>query len=318
VRQTLLRRSVAVALVAAAIWFLVDAIASNWEALREHQWQVDIGLLMGSVVAHVAVLGWGVWVWGRVLRCFGRGEVGLGLLLRIWFLSNLARYIPGKIFQFVAVAQLARGAGLPAGVLLASLLIHTGFALLSAGLLSAWTLGGHLGTAVPFPLIVGAATVASAAVVHPTLLNLALSVVSRMARRDLLRWYGRWRDGVLLLLLSVVSWSFYGVAYFLFLAALTPLPISAVPQLSGINALSFVAGYLALVTPGGLGVREAAMTALLLPLLPRSVAAVLAIASRLWTIAAEIIGGMIALIVARRMKPGSGPATDEIRARAAE
>lgn len=104
----------------------------------------------------------------------------------------------------------------------------------------------------------------------------------------------------MLLALSLVSWILYGLVYFLFLASLTPLPLGVLPQLAGVNALSFVAGYLAFVTPGGLGAREAAMTALLLPLVPASVAAVLAVASRLWTIIAEVAGGMLALLLLRR------------------
>jgi glycosyltransferase 2 family protein len=254
VNRTLLRRAAAVALVAAAVWFLGDAIVSNWAALREHEWRVDVPLLVASVVAHVAVLAWGVWVWGRVLRRFAGEPVPQSTLLRIWFLSNLARYIPGKVFQFLAVAGLARGAGLAPGRLLASLLVHTGLALLSASVVAAWTLAGALLPHLPTPAVGVLATAAAVLVVHPAVLNLALRTVSRVARRAVLRWEGGWGDGVALLLLSVVSWSFYGVAYYLFLAALTPLPLGTLPQLSGINALSFVAGYMALVTPGGLGV----------------------------------------------------------------
>ena len=56
----------------------------------------------------------------------------MGTLQRIWFLSNLARYLPGKVFQFIAVAQLSRGAGLSGAVLLTAMLVHTGITLLSA------------------------------------------------------------------------------------------------------------------------------------------------------------------------------------------
>jgi glycosyltransferase 2 family protein len=308
VTRKLGRRLVAIGLVAAAGWFLVDAIAANWQALLEFEWEVDPGLLVTSIAAHVAVLVWGVWVWGRVLGCFAEERVPHGVLLRIWFLSNLAKYIPGKIFQFVAVAHLGRTAGVGPSVLLASLLVHTALTLMAAMVLAGFTLPGLLLPGVP-PLAVGAlVAVASALLVHPVLLDHALRVVGRLARRDVLRWRGRWSDGMILLVLAFFSWLIYGLAYYLFLVSLTPLPIGALPVLSGVNALSFVAGYLAIVTPGGLGVREAAMTALLLPFLPRSVAAVLAIAARLWTIAAEIVGGVVALMLEKTARtPGRSP-----------
>lgn len=293
------KRLLAGLLVAAAAWFLADAIITNWQALRAFEWSVDPLRLVASLAAHVAVLGWGVWVWHRVLHHFEHAPVRQATLLRIWFLSNLARYIPGKIFQFLAVAQLSRAAGLSAAVLLTSLLVHTGLALLSAVVLGAWTLSGALLPAAS-PLAVGGLTTAVALLlVHPTAINRTLSTGSRLLRRPMIRWRAGWAGGILLLGLSVLSWLFYGAAYALFIAALTPVPLTALPVLAGVNALSFVAGYLALVTPGGLGVREAAMTGLLLPLLPRGVAAVLAIAARLWTIAAELAGGALVLLLVR-------------------
>jgi glycosyltransferase 2 family protein len=304
VTRRLAGRLLGALLVAAAVWFLTAAIVDNWEALREHEWRVNPVLLVASVAAHVGVLVWGVLVWGRVQRQFTGAPVRARGLLRIWFLSNLARYIPGKVFQFIAVAHLGRGAGAAPSVLLASLLIHTGLSLLTATLLAGLTLGTQLLPAIPPLLPAAAISIAAVIAVHPAPLNAGLRVVARLTRRDLLRWQGSWRDGLGLLLLSLLSWVLYGVAYYLFLAALTPLPPATLPVLAGVNALSFVAGYLAIVTPGGLGVREAAMTALLLPLLPQSVAAVLAIASRLWTIAAEIVGGLLALVLARRSRLG--------------
>jgi uncharacterized membrane protein YbhN (UPF0104 family) len=301
------RRAVAFLLVAATAFYLAWTVADNWLQVRAYPWDVDPLLLVASVAAHVAVLAWGGGVWGRVLRHFEHPPVGLPTLLRIWFLSSLARYIPGKVFQFLAVAQLSSAAGLSGAVMLTSLVVHTGLALLSATLLSAWTLAGPLLPALPAVPVGIAATLLALAFVHPRFLNAALGVVPRLLGKNVIRWNGTWADGALLLALSVGSWVFYGGAYYLLLASLADLPARAVPMLSGVNALSFVVGYLAVVTPGGMGIREVAMTRLLLPLVPESVGAVLAIASRLWTIAAEVIGGFI-VVLAFRAKAGPAPA----------
>jgi glycosyltransferase 2 family protein len=298
-------------LVVAAAGFLVRAIATNWSALQAHDWQVRPVLLALSLALHIGVLAWGVVVWMMVQRRFAPDAAPLGELMRIWFLSNLARYIPGKIFQFVAVAHLGRGAAAGASVLLASLLVHTGFSLLAAAVVGGWTLGPAAVPAVPAGLWIVGATALAAIAVHPLILDRGLALVSRVTRRDLLRWHGGWADSLVLLGFSVAAWMLYGFAYFLFLASLTPLNLSALPALAGVNALSFVAGYLAIVTPGGLGVREAAMTGLLLPVVPASVAAVLSIASRLWTIAAELIGGGIVLAVFRSRPAGTADQTLE-------
>ncbi len=265
-------------------------------------------LLLASVAALVLVLAWGVWVWGRTLRHFEHPPVPGAALQRIWFLGNLARYIPGKIFQFVAVAQLSRGAGLSGPVLLTSLLVHTGMALLAAGVLAAWTLAGGVPGGIDPRASAAIATALALLAVHPRFLDGLLGIVPRLLRRETIRWRGSWADGVVLLALSVASWAFYGVAYQLFVSAIADVPWRLLPQMAGVNALSFLIGY-ASPLPGGAGLREVAMAELLRPYLPDGVAAVLSLASRLWTIAAELVGGTLAVLLARGAvaRPVDGP-----------
>lgn len=301
------RRIAGALLVAATVAYLAVTIRSNWGELRAYEWRADPALLSLSVAAHVLVLGWGVWVWGRVLACFEHPPVRLGPLQRIWWLSNLARYVPGKVFQFIAVAQLSRAAGLSGAVLITSILVQTGMALLSAAVVAAWTLGARVPLpADPLPVAV-AVTLAAGCAVHPAFLNRLLAVIPRLLGKTVIRWNAGWMTGLGLLGLSVVSWAFYGVAYHLFVASLTDAPRTMLPQMAGVNALSFLIGY-ASVLPGGIGLREFAMTELLKGYFPEGVAAVLSIASRLWTLAAELIGGTAAWLLVRGAAPAAGPA----------
>jgi glycosyltransferase 2 family protein len=292
------KRAAGALLVLAAAGYLAYTIADNWQQMRAFEWRVRPLWLAASVAAHVAVLAAGVWGWGLTLRNFEHARVPLSTLLRLWFVSNLARYVPGKVFQFLALAQLSRAAGLSAGVLLTSILVHTGMALLSATVLAAWTLGDvvvpALGARWAGPVVTGLAILA----VHPAFLNLLIGAVPRLLKRPLLRWSGSWRTGTLLLTLSTLNWAAYGVAYHLFIGSLAEVPWRLLPELAGVNALSFVIGYASLL-PGGIGLREVAMTELLRPFLPGGVGAVLAVASRLWTIATELVGAGVAIVLAR-------------------
>lgn len=297
-RKSPWRRVAGVLLIVATAWWLGRMIAGNWTELRRFDWRADPGLLGASVAAHVAVLAFGVWVWSRVLRHFEHPPVRLGTLQRIWFLSNLARYVPGKVFQFVAVAQLSRNAGLSGAVLLTSMLVHTGITLLSAVVVAAWTLAGGIVRGVDplWPALV--VSIGAALAVHPALLNRLLAVIPRLLKKDVIRWNARWIDGVTLLALSIINWLLYGVAYHLFMASLTDVPWTLMPQMAGVNALSFFLGY-ASPLPGGGGLREVSMAELLGPYLPEAVAAVMSLATRLWTIAAELLGGGLVLLLVR-------------------
>jgi glycosyltransferase 2 family protein len=290
-------------LVLAAAIFLGLTIARHWREVEAFDWQVRWAALATSVLALAAVLAWGVVVWKLVLDRFDHPPVPLRQLMRIWFLSNLARYVPGKIWQFVGAAELARLAGLSRAVILTSMVVHMGFSLLSAAVVSTLVLlPAGLPEGVP-ALGLGTLALLSLLLVHPALLNRALRLVAGVLRRDVLRWRGRWRDGLLLLALSVVSWLLYGGAFALFFHAVVGAGPESVLPLAGVNALSFLAGYAVFLAPAGLGAREGVMSLLLRPFAPVAIAAVVAVLSRLWTVAAELLGAGVVVLLTRRDTP---------------
>ena len=292
----LARKVAAGILVTATAAFLLRTVLANWQEIRGFEWQLRLPLLVASVPAHVAVLVLGVWIWGRVLRRFDTPAIDLRVLLRIWFGSALARYVPGAIWQFVAAAQLSRAASLSPALLLTSMLVHVGFSLLAASVTAAWTIPAASGADWRIGALVG---VGAVLLTHPVVVRMAVSTVARVARRPAVQWNGSWLDGLELLALSVASWLCYGAAFFLLVGALVPTSGDLWLRLAGVNALSFLAGYLVVIAPAGLGIREVSMVMLLSPILPAGIASLVAVASRLWTIAAEIVGGILSLFAAR-------------------
>lgn len=302
-RRSLLRTLLAAMLVAATLVFLGLAIQRNWAQVAAMDWTIRPLELAASVLVLIGAMAWGVFVWNRVLGRFEAPRLRLRTLLWVWFLSNLARYVPGKIWQLVGAVQLGRRAGLEPSVLLTSLVIHTALTLVSAALVSLLALptlfreAGILGGAV-----VTAAAASGLVLVHPAVLNLGLRIIpDRLAAAGLV-WTGSWADGVRLLGLSAIAWLIYGAAFVLFADALVGIPLEIAPALIAANALAFLIGYLVFVAPGGLGAREAALALLLGPLGSLGVAAVIALAFRLWLIVAELVGaGLVALL------PGNPP-----------
>ncbi|MBA2671917.1 MAG: flippase-like domain-containing protein [Gemmatimonadetes bacterium] len=305
------RRILTFILIAAAGGFLFHAASANWADLRGFEWQVRGGVLALSLVAHVGVLAFGVFLWSRVLSHFTGPASGFPTLLRIWSLSNAARYIPGGVWQFLTAAQLSRDAGLSGVLALTSMMVHVLLSLIAAVTVSALVLPMDLpGLGVIGSLPVRAAVIVMAVlIVHPRLINGALGLVPRLLRRDVLVWRGSWGDGIGLLVLANASWLLYGVAYTLFVASLAPVGVNALLPFTAVNALSFTAGYLAVPVPGGVGVRESAMTLLLAPYLPAGVAAIVSIAARLWSIAAELL--LVTLGILFRPREPGPPASVE-------
>lgn len=306
------RRAATLLVVGAGVAFLALTIRRNWSEIGAYDWEARWGQLSLSVVLLTADFTFAAYIWKRVLDRFESGATSYPALLRISFISKIARFIPGKVWHFVAVGQLSEGSGTSARVMVSSMLVHIGFVLLSGSITASVILAERIpGVPSNAALALAGASVLALLASHPRVINLCLTLVSKVARRQTFTWTGGWRDSAELMLLSLVYWVVYGVAFFMFADALVRLETPHVLPLTGINAFAFVAGYLAVVAPAGVGVREATMASLLRGILPSGAAAVVAILARLWSIAAELLGVALVLVLvppprARGARGGAG------------
>jgi glycosyltransferase 2 family protein len=99
--------------------------------------------------------------------------------------------------------------------------------------------------------------------------------------------------------LYVVNTALQGLAYYLLIRSIHPLPASRLINVIGIYNGAWAAGFLSFIAPGGLGVREGVMTILLKPYLPVAMAIIVAAVSRLWITLFEVAMAAVGL----RMKP---------------
>ncbi|HEY0153181.1 MAG TPA: lysylphosphatidylglycerol synthase domain-containing protein [Longimicrobium sp.] len=287
------RRWLAAALVLAAAAFIAYRIVTDLDKLRTFEWTLRPGLLVLSVLLLSAVLLWGVVVWRLVLRTCGL-RVPFRALARAWFLSNLSRYIPGVVWQFLTLAQLGPAVGLTPAVTVMSLLVQMGFLLLSAAAVGVSLLPLELaGVLAPFLPVLRWMAPLTLLAVHPRVITAGLRVAGRVTKREMPRWEGSWLGGLGILLLSALSWCLYGGAFYLFLSAFVTLPLSALGAVTAMNALAFIVGYVVVIAPAGAGFKEGALALLLAGLVPSGVGAALAVAARLWTIVGEALPALV-------------------------
>lgn len=289
------KRAAGFVFAAAAFLFLGFFVVRNAEQLRNYSWSIRPALLAASVAVNIIGLALGVAAWQLVLRKMDRPVEYLPLA-RVWFVSGLGRYIPGKIWQFVGAAHLGGLAGLEPVTTVSSLALQNGFFIIGAALTAVYLLpaeaveyvGPALGV-LPWiaPLLLLLA--------HPALISRVIRVARRASSRSMAGWTGSWMDGIVVVLLAAVAWAITGAGLYLFVVSLTPINDAGVANLIGINALSFVIGYAVFVAPAGLGAKEVSLTALLTLYMPAPVAALIAVAARLWMVAGEVIPALLLL-----------------------
>jgi hypothetical protein len=85
-----------VALTAVILYFVFHQISKHWREIEDYPWQLDWVMLLLSLIVGLATFLVLATMW-RVLVCRMGHKISLTKSYKIFYLSNLGRYIPGKI-----------------------------------------------------------------------------------------------------------------------------------------------------------------------------------------------------------------------------
>lgn len=294
-------RALQVAIAIVALWYAYKALRDQWTGAARKMGALQPDWLWIIASGFVFLLTYGVLVetWREILRAWG-SKLRFTRAVRIWAVSNLGRYIPGKLWQIGAMGLMAQSEGVSpiaaSGSAILNVLVNliAGFGVVAVfgwPLLHLEAVGG-LRTSAFFLLACLAILVAI-----PLLLPVGLRLLSRMTGRDL-NIGAPPRAAILISLFgNVVAWLLYGVAFDLFARGVLGRSEGPIAGYIAVYALSYLVGYLVLFAPAGVGFREAAMIALLpaARLADPTQAAILAVTSRLWLTALEIAPGALFL-----------------------
>jgi hypothetical protein len=300
-----------VALTAAITYFLFRSLKISWDELAEveiAEWSPRFLPFVASFVLLLAVFAYLVALWARMVTAFGGPKLGLGEAIKIFFVANLGRYVPGKIWQLAGLTYLAGKRGVSLPVASAAAVLGQVYSLGAAAILAGIALAAGTRSSFPrdlAPWALGFALLIALLTTVPAAQRSFLRTVFKLSRREdavprLDAGFGiRW------LALYLPAWLAYGIAFGLLWRSLATLPPVSWPAAVGGFAGAYFLGYAALFAPAGVGVREGVMALLLTPWMGAAEATLLAVLARLWMTAAELlpvvgIGGARALNLLRR------------------
>ena len=290
-----------VAFAALVVAFAVDQLAPEWANVVAAWSRITprwgyIALSGGIVLASYALL---ITVWQGMLRAWGN-ELPWLVATRIWFVSNLGKYVPGKVWQIIAMGAMSQQAGVPAAAAVgASLLIAVINILAGVAVI---LVTGADALSLPPAAAVGLAAAAASVVMMPRLLPRLMRWVGALTGRDLTVPPLRYAVLVQTFVGCAIAWMLYGWAFQL-LAFGTILDAGgATRHYVALFTSSYIAGYVTPWAPGGIGVREAALVAQmdLYGLTTTSGALVLSLVSRVWLTVLELLPGLCFLATVPR------------------
>ena len=231
--------------------------------------------------------------------------------LKIWFCSQLGKYLPGKIWLFLSRFHFYESKGQSKKVISVAMYLEVVTMIVAAGLifLAALILFKEMQSIYSgktFWWIVLAFMLAFVCL-HPRILERILNWTLVRFKREPVSLSMSYLDILFVLFVCIVSWVIGGIGFYLFVDSVYPVTPPYILFLTGALAISSTLGLIAIFAPSGLGVREGALVYILSFMMATPVAVILSILTRIWITLIEIgLIGMVYLIGRFYKKPERG------------
>lgn len=253
--------------------WLVRLDHTVWQSLRHLQ----VSWLLGAILVFQIWFLMRFFAWEFIVQRHG-SESQRHTTLRTWTLSELARYVPGNVWSFAAKYRGSVVGGAKPAAALQALGIE-GFSQMTGAALTAVLLYDvHRFWWAGVVIIV----------VFPLLVPLLIKILSKWKR-----WNEVPKVTILeslgLLLWYCVVWMLFGLATAMIYWSFPAVPKVTILWLTGVNVAAWFIGYVTLITPMGLGVREVAFVKLTATVIPNALASLIALVTRLWFVLSEIV-----------------------------
>ncbi|HPM76276.1 MAG TPA: lysylphosphatidylglycerol synthase transmembrane domain-containing protein [bacterium] len=310
-KRPIVRTLLKIFVVALVVGFLAFAIYKNANQLRELEFSLSILPLLAStllVLVSFAVQAIG---WHRILRGLTPQKIKLRESSAVWFASQAAKYVPGRMMLPLVRFSLCKRVGVDIGRTTMSIYLELTmmtssailvFILSSIGWADEHTwqfLAAKMGGALApeqvkyAPLLLVALSLIG---IHPRLLQWAINLGLRLLKKGPLTIGLSYARVLLLFGWYTLAWLIYALSCVLLIKALGDIGAAQVLPIVGAFMLSWVIGFLSFITPGGIGIREAVLTGLLtMWQFPLGIAMVAAVLCRLQWTGMELMGAALTI-----------------------
>jgi glycosyltransferase 2 family protein len=295
-----------------AVGLLALSIGRQWDDVVDAFRRMGPGWFLLSLVAALVGLLFTSFAWRTVLADLG-SPVPVRAGMRVFFLAQVGKYLPGAVWPFVAQMELGKALGVPrrrsalAGLIFVGLHCATGLLVASATLPFA---GRKVAEHYWWVL---ALTPVLLVVLHPRVLSALLDKVFAVLRRPPLEHRLTLGPTLRACGFLLVTWVFYGLSL---LALARPLGLhggSSFALATGGYALAWSAGVMVLgLVPAGIGVREAVLGVVLLAALPAGAATAVVAASRLVQTLGDALWALAAGLLIRKPATIAGDSASEV------
>jgi len=286
--------------VVVSFYYLASRLVRDWHEIPFAQLRFSPIQLLGAfailLLLHFPLYGW---LWRTILTTLG-ANIRTSTATAITAVSAIGKYAPGKVWFTLGRMSLVKQEGVDEEKVLVSVVLEIAFTLLAGlvllGSAVAFLPRGHVPTPVYLLFLMAPLCLV---VLYPPVMNRLLGIGLKWLRRppiELDLSYGR-----LLAILGIclLDWVVQGFGSFVLIGSFCPLGIRQLPILLGGYAISWMTGFLVLISPAGLGVREGVFTLILKTVVPEPLAIIAALVTRVWMTVGELTAALVGFLYLR-------------------
>lgn len=269
-------------------FFVGRVIHTNWEQVRDANWQFSPLYLAGSFLLCSAWFLFRPLGWNVILNRFGR-KVPYGAVYRVYRQSELSRYVPGGVWQFLSRIYLIKRWHVTASACMAATIVDLVLATLAALIPASWTLQEAFpGMQTYHKVVLMAFPVASLLVVHPKIFNAWAGFVAERLRQPWTPLEIRWQQLLGVWAMYVAGWLMICAGVAMFARGILAMEPGGSTYLGSSYAVAWLIGTLTMIAPAGMGVRDGALGLMLARVLAEGPAFTVAVGVRFWVMLVEI------------------------------
>ena len=169
------RQIIQVTVIAIIFMFLGNNICKNWGEISRYEWEFNYPLLGLSFFFLLCTLFLTATAWNLILRKLG-GNLKLGKALKIWFYSDLAKYITGKVWLVLERVHLCEKENLGRGNPFLSIGLEVALTIVSGVLIFLLSLIFWFHEELRSYLVLALLLVPMGAILYPPLLNKVIGI----------------------------------------------------------------------------------------------------------------------------------------------
>ncbi|MBI4080735.1 MAG: DUF2079 domain-containing protein [Candidatus Levybacteria bacterium] len=277
-----------------ALYFIFTRIFPEFSTVRRLLQEANLPLLVYAIFFFVSYYLLRCVLWHAILKALSH-EISLKKTTRLWALSEVNRYIPGNVWSFLGRTVLFNQENIPKKDIATALLVEAQLVLIGAVVVSLLAASFILHQFIPSfenPISVLLLTVSMFLLTFLYIFQERLfQHVSFLKHRYLTHFFPKFPSNrqATLVGISILTMVAFGLGYFFAITAVISLDITYVYTFIGVFVFSLLAGYVSVITPTGLGVREGVIVLLLTPFTTFSVAGFASIFARIILILSELL-----------------------------